>query len=167
MSIISINGFGDNDLLQKFVKEWNDSEKTSQKKKDIYIDSVGGNISVFYTIQNMIESCPEKCTLTAIGEIHSSAFELFFSVKCERKILPFTFGMYHFGFDEITIDEKGKAKEEYGRARLNNLKLMHTYTLSFCKKVGMNDAEIKSIKSGKDVYFQYNRLKSFLKNTSK
>jgi ATP-dependent protease ClpP protease subunit len=165
MSIISINGFGDTDLLQKFVKEWNDSEKTSQKKKDIYIDSIGGNISVFQTIQHMIESCQDKCTLTAVGEIHSSAFELFFSVKCERKIVPFTFGMYHFGFDEITIDEKGKAKEEYGKARLNNLKLMHTYTLLFCKKVGMNSTEINSIKSGKDVYFQYKRLNEFLKNT--
>ena len=165
MSIIAINGFGDVDLLQRFVKEWNESEKTSQKKKDIYIDSIGGHISVFQTIQHMIETCPDKCTLTAIGEIHSSAFELFFSVRCTRKILPFTFGMYHFGFDEITIDEKGKAKEDYGKARLLNLKLMHTHTLAFCKKVGMNAKEIQAIKSGKDVFFQYDRLNAFLKNT--
>lgn len=165
MAIISINGFLDTDVLTKFIKEWNESEKTTHKKKDIYIDSHGGLISVGQTIQYMIGSCPDKCTLTAVGEIHSSAFELFYSVKCKRKILPFTFGMYHYGSDEIVIDEKGKAKEDYGKARLDNLKLMKAYTLSFCKQVGMNQKEIKEITSGKDVYFQQDRLNHFLRIT--
>jgi len=82
--IISINGFGDYDLLNKFVKDWNESEKTSQKRKDIYIDSPGGYISVFFQIQSMIQSCPSKCSLTAVNEIHSAAFELFYSVTCAR-----------------------------------------------------------------------------------
>jgi hypothetical protein len=165
MAIISINGFGDNDLLHKFIKDWNESEKTTHRRKEIYLDSVGGHISVFAEIQNIIDSCQDKCTLTAVGEIHSSAFELFYSVRCKRKILPFTFGMYHFGFDEIAIDEKGRAKEAYGKARMDNLKLMRRHTLVFCRKIGMSDAEVKDISSGKDTYFQIDRLNHFLKTT--
>ena len=88
MSVISITGFGDQKLLDQFIKDWNESEKTTQKKKDIYIDSPGGFVSIFQVIQNMIDSCLDKCSLTAVGELHSSAFELFYSVKCKRKILP-------------------------------------------------------------------------------
>ena len=165
MSVISITGFGDQKLLDQFIKDWNESEKTTQKKKDIYIDSPGGFVSIFQVIQNMIDSCLDKCSLTAVGELHSSAFELFYSVKCKRKILPFTFGMYHLSYDDITIDEKGKAKEEYGKARLDNLKLTKQHTISFCKSVGMNQKEIREITSGRDVYFQQDRLNYFLKVT--
>jgi len=164
MAIISISGLGDSNLLYRFIKDWNESEKTTQKKKDIYINSEGGYVAVFQTIQTMINGCPDKCTLTAVGEIHSAAFELFYSVKCIRKILPFTFGMYHFGYDEIAIDEKGKAKEDYGKARMDNLKLMKTHTINLCRKLGMNAKEIRDITSGKDVYFQQDRLNHFLRS---
>lgn len=164
MSVISLNGFGDSEFLDNFVKAWNDAEKTTQKRKDIFLSSPGGHVDVFMTIQEMINSCPSKCSVTAVGEIHSAAFELFFSVTCERKILPFTFGMYHFGYDEILIDEKGKAKEDYGKAKLENLKLMQKHTFSFCKQVGMSAAEVKKIRDGKDVYFQCSRLNHFLKH---
>lgn len=162
MNKILINGFGDPELLNAFVKAWGESEKTPEKKKDIYISSPGGHVDVFQTITDIINSCPEQCNLIAVGEIHSAAFELFYSVKCERRILPFTFGMYHFAYDEILIDEHGKAKEEYGKARLENLKLMRSHTFKFCRKIGMSDKEIKSIKAGKDVYFQAARLQQFL-----
>lgn len=165
MSVISINGYGDADLLQKFVKDWNDAEKTSLKRKDIYIDSGGGLISVFYTIQDMINSCPTKCTLTAAGDIQSMAFDLFYHVKCKRTILPYAFGMYHLGNVEISIDEKGKPKEDSGKARFDNIKLMKSDTIQFCKKIGMNAKEIQQIQAGKDVYFQQDRLNHFLKNT--
>jgi len=165
MAVISILGFGDNDLLNKFIKDWNESDKTTQKKKDIYIDSTGGHQSVFNIIKSMISSCPDKCTLTAVGEIHSAAFELFYSVRCKRVIYPYSFGMYHFGYDDITIDEKGKAKEDYGKARMDNLKLMKGFTLNFCKTIGMNQKEIREISNGKDVYFQQDRLSHFLRTT--
>ena len=162
MAIITINGYGDVDLLDKFVKDWNESERTAQKRKDIFIDSPGGEIPVFSQIYSMIESCPSKCSLTAVSEIHSAAFELFFTVTCNRSLMPFTFGMYHLGYNEITVNENGEVKHEYDKALSDNLRLMKPYTLSICKKVGMSAKEIKWITSGKDVYFQHDRLLVFL-----
>lgn len=167
MNQILITGMFDSEALEIFIKSWNESNKSDDKSKVIYIDSVGGLISAFQVVKNIIDSNKDEVTLIAAGEIHSGAFELFFSVKCKRIILPFTFGMYHFGYDDITVDEYGKAKDEYSKARMANLKLMKSTTVSFCKKIGMNHKEVELIKSGKDVFFQQDRLNHFLHATSK
>lgn len=143
MAKIVILGKGDDKLLEKFIVDWNNADKVASRIKHIYIDSAGGQVSVFQMMQDIINSQTDKCTLIACGELHSAAFELFYSVKCKRKILPFTFGMYHFATDEIEIDEKGKPKENYSKARFQNLKLTKNFTLNFCKKVGMNANEIR------------------------
>lgn len=163
MAKIVISGMADDKLLDKFIGDWNNADKTASRLKQIYIDSPGGQTAIYYIIQDIINSQSDKCTLIACGELHSAAFEMFYSVKCRKVILPFTFGMYHFATDEIQIDEKGKPKENYAKARLENLKLTKNFTLNFCKKIGMNAIEIRRIKAGEDVYFQTDRLNYFLK----
>jgi hypothetical protein len=162
-ALITIYGFADSDMLQKFQKDWNEANRTTHKRKDIYVSSEGGYTDVFKVIEETINSDHSRCTLTAVGEIHSCAFEMFYNVKCKRRIMPYCFGMYHFGYDEIKIDEKGKPKDAYDKARFNNLKRLQQYTIDFCKRIGMNAAEIKQIRAGEDVYFQADRLNYFLK----
>lgn len=162
MSKIMIYGKGDEKTLDKFISDWNASANTF---KDIYIDCEGGLYSVFQVMLDIINSTPSKCQLIACGELHSAAFEMFYLAKCRKKIIPFTFGMYHLATDEIETDEKGKPKSGQAQAKLDNLKATKKFTLSFCQKIGMNASEIKRIKNGEDVYFQTDRLNYFLKFT--
>ena len=162
MAKILIYGKGDEKLLEKFIEDWNNSGNTF---KDIYIDSEGGLYSIFQIILDIINSTPSKCHLIACGELQSAAFEMFYLAKCRKKITPFTFGMYHLATDEIETDEKGKPKSGYAKAKLDNLKATQKFTISFCRKIGMNTSEIKKMKNGEDVYFQADRLNYFLKQT--
>lgn len=130
----------------------------------VILNSGGGLIDVADIILEILAGANVGVTLMALGSIYSAAFELFFRADCDKIIHPHTLGMFHFGFDDISMDENGKAKGEEAAARMNLLKLMKPKTLELCELLGMTTGEIRKIKSGKDVYFQPNRLHEFLKS---
>ena len=44
----------DDKLLDKFIGDWNNADKTASRLKQIYIDSPGGQTAIYYIIQDTV-----------------------------------------------------------------------------------------------------------------
>ena len=82
MAKILISGKIEEPLVHKFIKDYNDS---GNQFKDIYINSEGDYHSLGLVIIDIINSAPSKCCIIAAGEVHSTAFEIFFLTTCRKK----------------------------------------------------------------------------------
>jgi hypothetical protein len=140
-----------------FVNENHDSEIT------VFIDSNGGwNVSA-QAIAVIINDHHERFRMVSGGTIFSAAFWLFFSVKCERKIQEGTIGCYHLVRQNLEIMSNGAGADRIQDYNLKNLKKdWAKSTQGFCDAIGLTQSEIKSIMSGKETFFDTERLRELL-----
>lgn len=157
--IYNFNTDFNQDTLDKFIDFVNSS---GDSPIDVYINSNGGSTWCSQVMLDIIESSPEKFTLTAYGQLGSSAFSLFFKASCERKILPTCIGVYHQAKMRIDVNFSSKPYGKDDEAFVNALREDFDNDLVFVKSLKFSEHELSRYLEGQDVFFQYDRLKSFL-----
>lgn len=164
--ILNIHETLTSELVEKVVGFYNSLKP--EDKAFIYLCSEGGYVEAKEAIKSIIHKNSDITTLIAYGEIDSSAFELFFEANCDKEILFGTLGMYHQATASVIINENGAVKEKGSKATKEYLtRILKKETVTLCEKLGMSKQEIAKIKTGKDVWFQQDRLIQFLENVSK
>lgn len=147
--------------LDSIIEVYNSLEKTDELI--IYLNSSGGDYNAMEAILDLINNNKEITTLIGYGCLFSSAFELFFSVTCKKRLIGGCTGMYHQSVIDITVNEQWKTEFQSDKSKkLYMMGYMHSKTLETCNRLKMSDSEIKSIKNGKDLYFDPIRMHNFL-----
>lgn len=158
--ILKLNENISDETVDKVVSFYNNT----QEKAVIYFSSSGGNYFAMETIVDLINSHKEITTIIGYGLLGSSAFELFFTVECEKRIIGGCNGMYHQSYIAIEMSEKWKPVYVEGKAKEKYLKgYMNQQTTLLCEKLGFTKKEKLEITKGNDLYFQPERMKEFLK----
>lgn len=146
----------DPELLDKFINIVNNPDN---EKIVIYLNSGGGSPFVSDVMIDIINKNINRFVIIANDLIGSSAFDLFFKSKCDRRIMPGTIGMYHQSYSSIDISENHKPAYQIDKAyyvRMN--KVFYPEGIEFVSKLGLTKKEFKHYKNGDDLYFQYDRL---------
>ena len=157
---ITISEGIEKESFDKLIKALNENDNVT-----IYLNSRGGHIADMEAMINLINTHDHGIiNIIGFGALLSSAFELFFRVKCKKEILPGTIGMIHQSSTAIDINEFGKATYQEGEAIMKQMKTYHRErTNLLCSSRNLTQSERNNVKLGKDVYFQYNRMLELLK----
>ena len=149
-----------NTSTQDFIKQFNSIDKTIPF--NIYINSEGGDIAHADVIIDLINQYSELITLTAVGQISSAAFNIFFFTNCKKQVLPQTIGMCHSSWTSVYFNETGKPITEFDKLVVQEMKRAQSVNLDKLKDLGLTPTELKKVKAGKDCYFTDIRLKELL-----
>lgn len=120
---------------------------------------VGGENDVERFLLNALNENKDRVTLVALSAIYSAAFALFYQFEGKRKITFGTRGMYHYSGVNVRVAANGGIQDGEERAaaqftKSNQKKWQDDFVGEF-----MNPAELRSFKSGKDVYFSFDRIR--------
>lgn len=149
------------------LNELNFTKKT-QNKVQFMLNSLGGDLAESEAIIHLINQNKAALILTAFGSIQSAAFNIFFSTKCERIILPSTYGVLHKSRSDITIVEGGKLYSDHDKFhQLFMKKHLPENTDSFLNTLTLTPKELADFRKGKDVYLSPLRLTEILKEQNK
>lgn len=160
--VISLSGDIDNNMLIALIKAI--GELKENDKLTIYFTCPeGGFTDVTRAVINLINNNKDRVDIVFYGELFSSGMVLFLYVECKILLLEDTRGMYHFGWQEMSINETGKPSGEYDIFSMKEMKKSKIRIIEFLSKTKMSDKEIASIKQGKDVYFSYERMLELVK----
>lgn len=133
----------------------------------IYLNSNGGFTSYIPAFVKFFNENSSKLKLVAFEQISSAAFDIFFKSECDKEILEGTFACLHFSSVYLTINAAGQATTPYDAFMLKTIKKKKDNTISFFKKIGMNENEISHIKNNIDLFVSFDRLKQILNGKSK
>lgn len=162
--IIGITGEVNNDSFEKLVKAYN--ELKEKEDLEIYLNSEGGYTDYAEAIIDIINTHREVTSMVGYGELLSAGFDIFFRSLCEKSLLRGTLGMAHLSRVETSITIKsGKTQDEHEAGYKKWSKKDKIERLLFYEKLGMTQSELLKIKSGKEVYFDFDRLAELLKHT--
>ena len=128
----------------------------------IYLSSYGGDHHRTDVLIDIINNRSDKTKLIAINYIESSAFRLFFSVKCEKEIKDLTYGCFHQPYQDFTLSSTGLIYDEEEKYKKKRLKKIFQQVLLWAQSIGMNEKEIGKFTAGKDIYFSHGRLVELL-----
>lgn len=155
--ILHLSGEVDYEMFNNLVKGFNSLIKDDNLH--IYFTSpIGGNADVSEAIVDFINKNKLHIGMTFYGELFSSGMVIFLATECQKAILPFTRGMYHFSWQEMSISETGKPSTEYDIFSMKEMRKSKDKSIAFLKKTKLSEKEIASIRKGKDVYFSHERM---------
>lgn len=154
------------DMLTKFFEAVNSSDEIIS----IYLCSTGGHVSVMECMLHIINSDPKRFNIVGYSELSSCGFEFYLKATCKKEILNGTIGMFHQSTSDITLNDKLKPAYYFDKAVSDRKKnIFWPSLMDFMAKCEFTIKEIKKIKRGDDVYFQYDRFKeieqAYTKNT--
>lgn len=162
MNIININETLSGAVLDKLIKFYN--KRHNDADCTIYISTSGGCTLATEAIIDLINRYKSITTIIAYGKLFSSGFDVFFRTSCKKILLPSSVGMYHLSSLELTYNENGKPNYKSDVQDLKYIKAQKERTMSVATSLNFTEKESKKLSKGKDVYFQYNRLKELLEN---
>jgi hypothetical protein len=152
----------DQEIIEKFislVESANPDEKIV-----IYLTSGGGSETGMYIIIDIINSNPERFEIYAMEKIFSAAFELFFHVKCNKRIAPATVGMCHLAGSEMRMLSSGEPYYNEDKEVLKAGKIRTLGLQALLSEIGVLQNDVDEILKGEDVYFQYDQIQAFIAN---
>ena len=146
------------------------SECISNKDYDkvvIYLSSFGGSEWDAQVIIDMINENKDKVEVIGYGKLLSAAFLIFMDIKCKKRILDNSYGMFHQGNWSTDIRYNGNPSSDFYKFRVKQTKSkIYPYYVDKCKEWGFNEQELKKYKKGEDVYFSYERFKELINHKS-
>jgi hypothetical protein len=158
--IINLSGEINSDLLEKLILGINNLKEG--EKALLYLNSVGGDVGIYEAMVDIININAHRLELIAYNQICSAAFNLFYEINCPKGMTKSTIGMAHSAYGYIGMKGKNKAVGVADEAFLLSLDKAVERDIKFYKKLGFTALELKSIKEGKDLWFQNERLETFL-----
>jgi len=135
------------------------------KSGTIYFCSEGGTDQGAIPLIHALNQRSRDFKLVGHDEIASNGFVVFFSFQGHKEILAGTTGHMHLGFRSVLMNSRGKYKDESEEFYHENLKEQTPNEYSWVREIGLSQNEFKKYKSGKDVYFTYERMLELLKNS--
>lgn len=158
--ILKLRGDINGEMTDKLIQSLN--LKSEDELLHIYLNSKGGGVDEMNAMIDVINENRESIVLHGYGDLCSCAFELFFSVECERHLLKGTRGMFHQSEMVLDINEDGKPSGAEDKFRHKYMKSMKTITMDYCDILNFTKKEKKQIKKNKDVWFMPDRMQEFL-----
>lgn len=148
-----LTGEMNDDLVREVINFFNSCADIQGIDLYVYINSIGGSLSSYNTIQNIFENSHMNITLINCYEVSSAAFLLFYNCKNVRKaILPNSTAMIHsvsapFEHREI------KQNDSLTKFRLGHIDACNERFLqSFKKDKILTKKQLEDLTNGKDVY---------------
>lgn len=133
----------------------------------IYLQSRGGECWQSEAIIHMLNKSGLGINLVGFGQLCSCAFDLFFKYNGPKMLTPGTVGMYHHTCIQVDIHENGIPDYTEDKARVKYItgygKQESDRTM---KRLKFTAKEIKRVRSGKDLWFQPNRMEQLLKTAN-
>lgn len=155
----------DKELVERLSQFYNGLAEGD--KAVVMLCTDGGDSDSRDAILMLLQLYSPITTLVGYYELCSAGFEIFFQFKGKRELADGCTGMYHRAYASISIDSAGKIKGEGAKFLMEELKgVAWDKALAMCKEIGVTTNEIKKITKGEDVYFTYEQMKTFLKNST-
>lgn len=157
---IIFDGNINSENFDKFIKSFEDKEADSY---DIYFTSPGGEYWVGEAFIDYLEKRKDKINLIGFKDISSTAFEIFFKLSCNKKLLQGTMATIHFPTIDIGTRESKKDNKTWYVKQGEMMKSYEKSWLNFYKSLGISEKYIKLIKKGEDVVLNTKELRKLLK----
>lgn len=165
-NVLVLDGEIDLEMMQTLAASYSDMNPDTlvgpTSFLDIYIRSGGGDNSIGIAMTDLVNTNECRTTLIAMGGVFSGAFELFFMADCEKRILPCTVGMYHYGAVDIVFRDNNAPQKGADEAYLRTLESVKKRTDYVAKICGFTKEEIEKLEAGEDVGFDYMRMLEML-----
>jgi len=159
--ILNLNGETNVAMLNSLIDFYNKPIKEGEHHI-IYLQSIGGELGVANSIIDIINQNRNITTLKGYGFLHSSAFNIFFGVKCKTELIEGCIGMCHLTHIDINFNSNGAPNYHEGDAHLKYIKSVRRHTVAMCDYLQMTKKEKDDIfKRNRDVYFQPDRMLEF------
>jgi hypothetical protein len=120
--------------------------------------SGGGHTSVGNFLIDAFNNEKHRLTLIAMAGVYSMGFEVFYRYEGQKKMVFGVRGMYHLSSQEVQISAHGRAAYDEGTCQLSGLKNDRVRDLQFAS-LFMTEKELRKMKSGQDVFFDFERMK--------
>ena len=152
------------ETLEKLIAFYNEfnSKKMSDSEVTIYLLSGGGDCWAAEAMLDLINENSGSTTLIGYGRLSSSAFQIFFTSKCKKKLIGGCYGMYHQSTFSVDINEFGNLDREDECKKQYMMNYMWNRTHSLSKQLQFTEKEMEDISKGLDVYFSPERMQEFL-----
>jgi ATP-dependent protease ClpP protease subunit len=131
----------------------------------VYLYSCGGDSGSMFAMLDAMERYPAgKVSLIATGSIASAAFDMFFSYRGPRGILPLTTGVYHQSERTYAYRENGSLVY---REDMDKQRHAKEHELGFTKNMmtmcGFSSENITRILNGESVFFNTSEMLAMLR----
>lgn len=123
----------------------------------IFLQSDGGECEVARMLLHVLNQQPDRFTLIA-GSISSSAFYLFYHARCKRMMLRHCIGMFHYGYQDVEMNDQARPASPAAKALLNNALSYELEGKEMSEKF-MNETERRCFERGEEVFFIFTRMK--------
>lgn len=131
---------------------------TNEGRLVIAINSTGGELSHSEFILRALNDNADRISLVAIERINSCAFSLFYEFNGARSMITPVHGMHHYGYRDITINDDGRPSYASDKITKRQVVFYKKRSIDFAKKF-MTKKELRELKRGWDVYFDFDRMK--------
>lgn len=154
-----LNGDVDRTMVEQVMEVY----ASHEEEYVFYLTTEGGDDylgDIIIDLFNLHEQCT---TLIIAGTVQSKGFDIFFKSKCHRSIMVNTFGMAH----KLCIDVQYNGNGPIGEFNQFMSTLLiddDKKSYEFYKDLGLTKEELDKFAEGKDVLFDYNRMKELLTN---
>lgn len=146
------------EMLDKFLEFLNSI--SDEDNVELFLRSTGGDVPTAGLIRGIINS--ERFTIIAYDTIQSSAFWLFFTSHCKKKMVPGCEGMYHQVSYDITVLSNGKAPGQVIDTYKGMKDFYDKETAEFMEQSGFTQEEKDRVNSGNDLIFSPARMVELL-----
>lgn len=154
-----INERIDDELLSRIAQFYNDLGDDYAK---IYLSSSGGYSATAEAIIDIINRNSFRTEVIGFSDLFSCGFEIFFSVKCQKRLLSSAIGMYHQSILTVEMNESWMPIESDRKKKEYITVYTAKKTAYFLENIGLSIEEKKAVKKGKDVYFMPDRMNELL-----
>lgn len=135
-------------------------------KVNVYFNTGGGDYNAGLVLIDYINRHKDKIKLTAVENISSTGFHIFYKTECEHEILDGLYSVMHLTTRSIETRNMRNArhldaffKEEMEKENADELEWFETLPLS--------NKDIKALETGEDIYLNTNKLRKILKHVEK
>lgn len=143
--------------LEKFNKFIQSIPENCTEKLTIYLDGVGGDVSVMFKYLDFIENYPSEISIVVTEKVVSSDLLLFILSKSKKRTSPMTIGYWHKAF---ACDINLSLNKEITKERNRNIEIVNKVNIYLESKILplFSDKEIEQYNSNEDVYLDASRM---------
>lgn len=158
--IVYLTGEISQETIDKLAEALNKLGKN--KTLRAYLNTTGGDANIMEALLHVIDDNKDRIELIGSGFLFSAGFNIFFRATCKRRLVLDTVGMAHFIWTSAEIDQTGRAKSNFDKFQLKEMKKGKKAYIEFFKEMGLNNTEINDIKKGNEHYFTQERMRELL-----
>lgn len=143
--------------LEKFNKFIQSIPENCNEKLTIYLDGVGGDLSILFKYLDFIENYPSEISIVVTEKVVSSDFLLFILSRSKKRTSPMAIGYWHKAFaSEINLS----LNKEISKERNRTIDVVNKVNLYLESKVLslFSSEEITQYNANEDVYLDSLRM---------